>query len=188
MGLYKDTGGGHFTITYGGREMPFAGLDPANTPPTEIRPDAFVALQNCTINEDTLDFTTWLQNPIVSYSGTFIGFGDLAGQFFLVLYTATPSPNLTIISVPSFPAFSSTTIVGVIYLPDGVITSPPVYGSLTYKNINGVCFFSFPGVPYIFQHNNINASVLTVYLVAAYLAELNGRLVVGDVFQYVIPP
>src|SRR5271170_7570908 len=132
MGVYKDTGGGHFTITYGGKECPFAGLDSFNESPTEIRPNAFQTLQNCSINAGTLDFTTWVEAS-GSYSGTFIGFGDLSGKLFMVLYSGGALPSLTIIGVPSFPFLTSFYTIGVIYLPDGVLTSPPVYGSLTYK-------------------------------------------------------
>lgn len=188
MGSYKDTGGGHFEITYGGRESPFAGLDSSAKAPTEIRPNAFFSILNCMINQNTVDATTWAQKVPASYTGSFIGFGDLLGQFFTISWTGTIlTPTIVIATIPNFPFLTATQIVASIELPNG-LEYTPVFGSLTFKNVNGVCYFSFPGCPYILQHNNKSGSILTSYLGTAYLNELNGRLVAGDVFQNIIPP
>jgi hypothetical protein len=185
MGAYKDTGNGHFEISYGGRESPFAGID-SSAPDPYIAPNA---LQQNSFNvielNNTLCPTDWQQNftDQAPSAGSIVGIGDLLGIPFIVSFVLIGGvPTVTIKTYPVFPSTGGFGTIFSVTVPN--YTGNPTIGSLTFKNINGVCFFSWAGLPYILQHNNVAASILTDFLGAAILNEINGRLIAADVYQF----
>lgn len=176
---YADAGGGeHFEIEYG---PPFAGIDSSALPPY-IAPNAVLTMNNFLILDEQIVGNSF--NLVNTFTGNHarIGVGDLNGLIFAVDYDTgsntvavyTYSPN------PLLGTASTETLIGS-FNP----ATPPQLGILSYININGVCYFSWSGSDTIYQHNGTIATVLTSFLGGAYLAELNGRLIVGNVWQTV---
>jgi hypothetical protein len=184
MGIFKPNQDGTFEIHYGGKESPFTGggLD-SSAPPPYIAPNAFNTIQNALLADNQLvpgcpEFNISDQTYVLAsdIAATIVGLGDLAGIGFIVSYDENTS-TLYAHSFGTNPA-ASPILMGSFVLPIGV-----ALGSLTYKNINGVCYFSASGLYYIFQHNNSVASILTTYLGCSFLGELNGRLLALNVAQ-----
>lgn len=156
---------------------PFAGLD-SSAPPAYIRSNALLTANNAILVDSTYTSQTVEQvsSGPANVTAT-IGIGDLEGVIFTVDLQGT---TLIIYSWPTNPLVTTSTPVtmGTFTVDTGVVPGP-----LSYININGVCFFSWAGADSIYQHNNTTASLLTNYLGAAYLAELNGRLLAANVIQ-----
>lgn len=183
----ETTGGGkHFELTYGSSKCPFAGID-SSMPDVYIGPNQLTAKSaNVIAINGALEAVCWQQIYTEATSDLVIGIGDLLGQIFLVSFNvATTSINVT--GYPNFPSATGKYLIGNVLVP-GTGSSVLQPGTLTYKNVNGVCFFSFPWLPYIIQHNNSSAAVLTNYLGCAYLNELNGRLIAANIFQIAQAP
>lgn len=184
MGAIKlDQENGSLEITYGGRECPFGGVD-SSAPDPYIGPGQLTQDSiNGLVNNNSLLATFFNTISFAGFNQALLGYGELNGQIFYVEYANG------LINVHGVPNFPDTTGIYTI----GSIDTTAVYGtylninwksgSLTYKNINGVCYFSFSGSPFIYQHNNVNASLLTTYLGASYLSELNGRLIAANVWK-----
>lgn len=182
------------TITYGGEAVPWSGID-SSQPDNAISPAGLVfnnlqlgSSQNGIVIDNSLRALCWQPAQYFSVSPyIFIGMGDLLGQVFFVYYSVS-AQTVLVSSVVPFPGGTPTPI-GQVVLPNYVdingCPNAPSPGTLTFKNINGVCFFSWPGLPYILQHNNQALSILTSYLGASYLNELNGVLLAMDVWQFV---
>lgn len=176
---------GAVEITYGGKEAPFAGVD-ATAPDPYIGPNQLTKDSiNALVNNNTLvaTFFTGLSALTVS-SDTIIGFGDLNGQVFSVSVDA--SFNVNIYGYPQWPTTAGNYLIASI--PTSTIFGSAVSfkfspNTLSYKNINGICYFSFPGCPFIFQHNNLTGALLTSNLGCSFLSEFNGRLIAANVWQ-----
>lgn len=183
--LQLDQKTGSLEITYGGRECPFLGVD-STAPDPYIGPGQLTqTVKNLlTINNTLLPtFFNMIANDQV-LNATIIGYGDLNGQIFQV--SIDGSGNLNVIGFPNFPSLAGSYTIGTIATSavfGGTLVMNVQPNTLTYKNINGICYFSFPGSPLIFQHNNVNANVLTTYLGCSYLSELNGRLIAANIYQ-----
>lgn len=184
--LQYDQKSGSIEITYGGRENPFMGIDSS-------APDPYIGIGALTKNssnviciDNTLRGINWQILTNTDGPGIFVGMGDLLGVAFGVYYSSTTG-LVTVVSFPNFPSLTGSFTVGVCPIPNYSVIVPtqtPKSNSLCWKNINGVCFFSFAGCPYILQHNNVSVAILTDYLGCAFLNELNGRLVAADIFQF----
>jgi hypothetical protein len=184
MGLVAfDQNSKSLEITYGGRENPFMGID-SSFPDPYIGPGQLTRNSvNAIVNNGTL-LATFFRSISQLSSGLIIGFGDLNGQVFVV--SLDPSQNVDVTGIPNFP--SLTGIYSIAAIPTAAVYGTALGmnvqpNTLTYKNINGVCFFSFPGCPFIFQHNNLAGNILTTYLGASFLSEFNGRLIAANVYQ-----
>jgi hypothetical protein len=174
--------GVHIEIEYA---PPFALLD-SSAPPPYIRPNALAVVQNALLvdNQYVASSTTVVNSigggsPALNYTN--LGLGDLDG----VVFSAAVNSGVLSVYTLGTGIFGGSPVVPVLmgsFVLDGGVT----LGALTYININGVCFFSFAGADNIYQHNNSGASVLSSYLGAAYLAELNGRLLALNVTQKVV--
>lgn len=178
---------GSIEVTYGGRENPFTGID-SSAPNPYISPASQTTdSSNSLVIDNSIRAINFIKESNYTSNSTtiVIGIGDLLGVVFSVKYDT----NTKMISVYTYPNFPSgpENLVGSVSIPNYSSVSPtptPKYNSLTFKNINGVCFFSFEGCPYILQHNNVSLSILTNYLGASFLNELNGRLIALDVFKF----
>ena len=176
---------GDLEITYGGRENPFMGID-STSPDPYIGPGQLTQKSiNAIINNNTILplFFNMIANDQV-LNATIIGYGDLNGQIFQV--SIDNSGNLNIIGFPNFPSLAGSYTIGTIVTSSifgGTLVMNVQPNTLTYKNVNGICYFSFPGCPIIFQHNNQSGAILTTYLGASFLSELNGRLIAANVWQ-----
>lgn len=175
---------GSLEIQYGGRENPFSGID-SSAPDPYISPCALTRnSSNAIVIDNSLRAIPFQSvSNLVSYSATstVIGIGDLLGALFAVTYD-TATNLVSVYSYPDFPDVSTGTLIGTVPIP-AYAGHTPEPNTLTFKNINGVCYFSFRNCPYILQHNNTQVAALTTYLGCAFLNELNGRLVAADIFQ-----
>jgi hypothetical protein len=178
-------GGSHIEITYGGRESPFAGIDSTALDPY-IAPNALTRKSaNVIALSNTLEAASWqdiFRLTTGDATDIFMGVGDLLGQVFIVSFNGASS-SININGYPNFPSQTDAYLIGNVPVPNA-ISAQVTPGNLTFKNVNGVCFFSFPWLPYIIQHNNNSAAVLTSYLGCAFLNELNGRLIAANIYQY----
>lgn len=177
------TGGGkHIEITYGGRDCPFAGVD-SSAPDPYISPNSITKLSaNVIVLDNNLEAASWQEIFSLTSTDTIIGVGDLLGQVFIVSLDIA-GLNINVNGYPNFPSQTGAYLIGTVAVPNA-ISANVLPGTLTFKNVNGVCFFSFPWLPYIMQHNNASASILTSYLGCAFLNELNGRLIAANIFQF----
>lgn len=177
-----------FEITYGGRENPFTGVD-SSAPDPYISPGGHTKnSSNALVIDNSLIATNWIPAFDETYAITEIvlGIGDLLGTVFVITYN-TSSLIISLYTYPNFPTGVGAGFITSITIPNYSGSTPtptPNVGSLAYKNINGVCFFSFEGCPYILQHNLTSMSILTDYLGASFLNELDGRLIALDIFQF----
>jgi len=174
-------GGLSFEIEYG---PPFALLDSSAFAPY-IRPNALVSLNNLLLIDNQYVGASFTNvntigggSPTTNYTAN--GIGDLDG---VVFSCSVSAGNLNVYSLGTG-IFSGVPVVPVL-MGSFALDAGVSLGPLTYININGVCYFSFAGADNIYQHNNSTATVLTTYLGAAYLAELNGRLLACNVTQNV---
>jgi len=176
---------GAVEITYGGREAPFMGID-STAPDPYIGPNQLTQDSiNALVNNNTLIATFWQQYAFVAAGAVIVGFGDLNGQVFSVTYDLV-SGNIVIEGYPNWPSLAgqyAIQIINTTAILGAALNLAIMPNTLTYKNINGVCYFSFPGCPFIFQHNNQTGNVLTTYLGASFLSEINGRLIAANVWQ-----
>ena len=188
MGAIRQLDGkNEFEIHYGGEECPFTGggLD-SSAPPPYIQKNSFVELQNAFIKDNSIVVGVAAQINTNPFAFTFpnavsIGFGDLNGVIFEVQFdpAAGTYGTLYVYSYGSAGNFV-VTLIGTFVLTTDISGLP---GKLCYKNINGVCYFSAPGLYNIYTHNNVVATVLSDYLGCSYLGELNGRLIALNIAQ-----
>lgn len=188
MGTIKQVDGkNEFEIHYGGEECPFTGggLD-SSAPPPYIQKNSFIEFQNAFIKDNSIVAGVVAQINTVPFAFTFpnaisIGFGDLNGVMFEVQFDPAASTNgtLYVYSYGTSGTFVPT-LIGTFVLTTNIGGLP---GKLTFKNINGVCYFSAPGLYDIYTHNNVAATILSDYLGCSYLGELNGRLIALNIAQ-----
>jgi len=187
MGALKlDQENGSLEITYGGRECPFGGVD-SSAPDPYIGPGQLTQDSiNGLVNNGTLVATFFNTLSVNNVSvAALLGYGELNGQIFFV-YLNADGKTVQVTGLPNFPSITGSYTIG--FIDTSTIYSSTLFlnvkpNTLSYKNINGICYFSFPGSPFIFQHNNQNLSLLTTYLGASFLSELNGRLIAKNVWK-----
>lgn len=180
-----DKESGSFELAYGGLECSFIGLD-SSGPPNAINPGAitqnsynFLRLNNALC---PIDFSTGVLFTPTS-TQTFLGVGDLDGVMFYVYYDSSDTTLYVVADSTPTAQTPTWSITASISLPWVALASPPIAGSLTFKNVNGICYFSFSYCPYILSYQVGTLAILTNQLGCAYLNELNGRLVAANVFQ-----
>lgn len=175
----KEGSGDHFEIEY---SVPFAGLDSNGAPPY-IRPNALTFVSNFLLSDNQYIAESW---QLQGTSGTlgnqrFLGAFDLNGSVFVCTQSDVSGPVLNV-WVANVPSGSAPTF----FLSDSIaLSSNQQLGFISYININGVTYFSFPSCDSIFQFDGNTLALLTNFLGGEHLAELNGRLIVGNVWQTV---
>ena len=187
MGAVKaEENGKSIEINYGGEDCPFIGLD-TSAPPQYINNGGLAqGSKNALILNKALTFVDFAKWPgfTIGLNDIFIGVGDLNGILFYITFDTSGTNNLSIHydTTPSGtnPTWSAAIVLN---LPLMQYSSSSLIGLLTYKNINNITYFSFPGCPYILQWDGTTLGVLTNWLGCAYLNEINGRLVAGKVYQ-----
>jgi hypothetical protein len=185
--------GKSFTITYGGHELPFVGLD-SSAPPAYVAGGSFPSIINALVVDKAVtavslgrvsDFIAANPRP----ADVNLGIGDLNGVPFEIYIDGGNPATLRVYSYQGIHGLGSNPIlIGTFVLTANLPIGGESAGTLAYKNINGVCYFTFGGCDSIFQHNNTTATLLTSYLGGAYIGELNGRLLIFNITQTTAGP
>jgi hypothetical protein len=189
MGFFIDRQNGTFEIEYGGESCPFGGLS-SEAPPPYIKSGDMIQCQNFLVSDNALVSANFqsvgnpsapfeyvsAQGPVAYGVGFSIGFADLLGVFFdvqLSIVGTNATVSLWNISNGLFNQIGQSVQVPLV---------STTVGSLTFKNVNGICYFSFGGSSCILQTDTNTVSITTNLLGCQYLTELNGRLLAGFCF------
>lgn len=202
MGSVVDRGNGKYEIIYGGLESPFAGVDASKSNGIFIQPNALQKSQNyCSIDG-------YLAAQLILEQASAV-LANLPGSFYLVgnnlaISEASNSPAITSKSI-SYVIYTSVNgetlyidewtgpVGGVTFdaLSINLQTAVPgaVATTLVSYTVNGIVYITGLGLGAIYAYTPLGngsstLTVLTSYLGAAYLGELNGRLVALAVQQY----
>jgi hypothetical protein len=207
VGKIQELGGGAFSITYGGLESPFAGIDARKSSGTYIGPNALADSSGIGVTDGFL--SSIFLNPQLLLS---LGALSYTPSFCIgavqVNTTVTGTPN----TVPNTISKASIGFIVVsfqgnltLYEYRNGLVSPSTGNisivanlatNLSFYIVNGVVYITGLGLAAIYAYTpsptgTSTLTLLTNYVGGAYLGELNGRLlclccdqIVGGVYSY----